>query len=201
MLVAAVDFVPNLAARALSDQHVQKLILESAQVLDAAIERVARREGVQRQRVVKWPDNMLNHPCVIAHEGKVSWYWLSCHLYYLLVEFRHRRGVRHAYADPDKALLTQLLCSRKNVPDVETHLGSPELLWLFCPGGEPLWQVGAEAISFHRAYYANTKLHFPTEPARWTLRTPPGWLIDAATARGYSLQPAGPHSYYFRKDQ
>ena len=92
MNVFVVDEDPCLAARALGDRHVVKMVLESAQIMCT----VASRLG----HVVPYRPTHVNHPCVVwARESAGNWRWLVAHARALAVEYEFRYGRRHKSLD------------------------------------------------------------------------------------------------------
>lgn len=192
MLVAAVDHDPRLAARALCDQHVRKLILESVQILDSGSRHLAALRGVEHVPVVKVPRSQVNNPiCKLAMYCD-EWWWIFSHACSLMDEFSYRFLKRHAWDHQD--LLSHLARRRSRL--LEVRSGSDQPLFRVTDGRGLDFPL-REAVPLMREVYADTKLTFAGRagrretPATWTLRGPPRWLIDAARLRGLHLVTAG----------
>ena len=142
---------PSEAARSLGDQHVLKMILESAQLLDTA----------RHESVVRRPASVFNHPCARwVRQSRAHYVWLYNHFIALLDEYTHRFGKAHAY-EKYAAYLA-------NATDV------PNARWEDPPLVMPLLYhfKGVDKVEAYRNYYALGKGHLH----RFTNREAPKWI-------------------------
>lgn len=85
---------PEVAARAMTDKHVVKMILESAQLLSTA-HHVLDGDNVMPKNIYK-PTHR-NHPSAIwVRETIGNYLWLRDHLWHLLQEYGRRYNKSHA---------------------------------------------------------------------------------------------------------
>ena len=152
MNIFAVDHNPVEAARALHDQHVVKMVLETAQILCT----VAHSCGV----AVKYKPTHARHPCTLwASETAANASWLYLHGLALAEEYARRFGRAHA--------------SHQVILDAGPHL------LVLLPSGPlaPFAQAMPDeyrthdSVEAYRRYYRGAKL----AKARYTRSERPTW--------------------------
>ena len=180
MNIFVLDKNPVLAAQAHSDIHVNKMIIESAQMLSTNYRillgtecKVPSKSGKTMRRHWKLDNETLeelvykpahfNHPCTIwARKTTGNWQWLYELYSALCDEYYYRRGKCHAssmfldlFARPPEGLL-----------DLERTD--------FCVAMDqyPHCKVPGDPVQSYRNYYNDQKLKFAT----YTRRQPPEWL-------------------------
>jgi len=183
----------KLCARYYHDKHVNKMILESAQMLIAAI-RYSRGEpglllrNIQGEnQLVPYPwvlhelgedcnkprtyitsKGQMNHPSTIwARESMSNFRWLHC----LMKELNNEMHYRYDW------------------PKEKNHAAFIEIRRLLVPGYEPLLEQrkitpfaqampdqykNRNPIQAYRTYYVAEKV----EAATWTKRQPPKWIMN-----------------------
>lgn len=181
-----VDPSPSKAAIALCDQHINKMILETAQIIDGGTRPLmAQIEPASApHQIVKIPkshrDNRTIHT---AADKQVRW-WALQHLDALLLEFRHRWGHHHAYAFDVRTALVKRATKVSGFSMAKGfYLAMPEEY-----GGGRYVQTAAEAVEPYRDYYASEKHVFgnkTSKPTTWLRRTPPRWMQVSLRDRGY----------------
>jgi hypothetical protein len=141
-------------ARYHADQHVIKMILESAQILCTVVNRGG---GVS-----PYPSTHRNHPCTLwAGYSLSNWLWLSRLSLALNREYRYRF---QAPLDHKSALVVRKL----NPPGIE-DLGLTEFAQVM---PDP-YRVPGDPVQAYRRFYIGEKAGF----ARWTRRKPPPWFL------------------------
>jgi hypothetical protein len=150
---------PNIAARAMTDKHCVKMILESAQLLSTA-HRVldglpytkTSKSGAKLTRYNHWlplyEATHMNHPSAIwVRESADNYAWLYSHFLALCVEYTRRYGKVHK-SYTDLAMLLQPLPS--NIPKssaTPVRIAITDTQWhRDCP------------VQSYRAYYVGEKL-------------------------------------------
>jgi hypothetical protein len=160
---------PKIAAEYQCNQHVVKMILETAQILSTA-HRVLDGEQVGKLWVL--PDfrecilmkaTHRNHPSMIWARSSVDSYkWTFRHLLGLLEEYTHRYGKIHAVQyRPD--FLRLLETPPDNCPVVEMP-PVPQCM-------PDIYKVPDDPVQAYRGYYLNEKVRFAT----WKVRPAPNW--------------------------
>jgi hypothetical protein len=137
-----------------ADQHVIKMILESAQMLCAII----TRSGGS----APYKSTHQNHPCTLwAGRSLSNWLWLQRLALALNDEYRYRyqKTVDHKSATIVRDLLP---------PRIE-DLGLTE----FAQVMPEQYRVPGDAVLAYRRFYIGEKARFAT----WTRRRPPGWFV------------------------
>lgn len=145
---------PEQAAQMACDQHVVKMILETAQILSTAL----YLNGEWKTGMYK-PTHE-HHPCVLwAHEFAGNYAWLLDYGYELLHEYNYRYHKIHAarkvyhklsYASMSKFGASIFTSPPQCMPDRYKH-----------------WNP----VTAYRNYYIGEKSRF----ARWTVRPAPNW--------------------------
>lgn len=190
---------PAIAALALSDQHVPKMILETAQILDGGT-RPIMNDLYPRKRhtIVGIPPSHRDNPCILSAGSRIVWRYAFDHLVGLLAEFEYRFGHKHAYA---KDGLMSALTERGKLASP----GMTDRGFRLCMPGvhkttRDTFASIADAVVSYRRYYVAEKAKFGAldRPSTWRLRAPPPWLDRAQEASGYRrlLTPDGRRYYY-----
>lgn len=208
MLIAAVDVCPQKAAEALCDQHLQKLILETAQVLDAGTEHAAKIVGRKSRSVIKRPGSQYNNPVCVLSKLPTTWSWNLLHLRALLREFQYRRGHRHAYEA--SGIPDALLHARSSFENIEFFVehvfNRSDKVLIHVTDGSKNAYVLPFAVPLMRDLFVKTKWRFETKRslqyARWTGRYPPDWMVEGSKSHGRAIVNAGRsvHSYELRQE-
>jgi hypothetical protein len=165
---------PIIAAQAMTDKHVVKMILESAQLLSTAHRALDGEEFIQLSksgaRLRKWnhPDphmdatlyksTHLNHPSGIwVRDSTENYMWLYQHFIALSEEYYQRYGKRHA----SELLLSGLLSKAPNkIPNIRR---TPILVAIT----DTQWHVPNNPLQSYRNYYVGEKLKTPKDTDRY----------------------------------
>jgi hypothetical protein len=165
---------PVISAQAMTDKHVVKMILESAQLLSTAHRALDGQEFIQLSksgaRLRKWnhPDphmdatlyksTHLNHPSGIwVRQSADNYMWLYNHFIALSEEYYQRYNKRHA----SELLLSGLLSNPpKNIP----HIGPTPMLVAIT---DTQWHVPNNPLQSYRNYYVGEKLKTPKDTERY----------------------------------
>jgi len=165
---------PVIAAQAMTDKHVVKMILESAQLLSTAHRALDGQEFIQLSksgaRLRKWnhPDTHmditlyksthLNHPSGIwVRQSAENYMWLYKHFIALSEEYYQRYGKRHA----SELLLSGLLSKApNNIPNIRR---TPMLVAIT----DTQWHVPNNPLQSYRNYYVGEKLNTPKDTERY----------------------------------
>ena len=107
MNIFVLDNDPVKAAQYMDDQRVNKMIIESGQMMRAALGRHGMTEGDCRQFGIltksgtPWRITHKNHPCTLwAGETRMNFMWLATHALALCREFEQRYLKEHACRQP-----------------------------------------------------------------------------------------------------
>ncbi len=146
-------------ARYHADQHVIKMILESAQMLCTVINESG---GSAPYRSTHW-----NHPCTLWAAASLSnWQWLRSLAVALNDEYRYRF---QAASDHESARVVRAL----TLPAI-TDKGITE----FVQAMPEKYRVPGDAVQAYRRFYIGEKARF----AKWSRRRPPKWFANSAWA-------------------
>lgn len=158
MNIFVVDEDPIKAAQMLCDRHVNKMILESAQILCFVANRYEHPAPYSTHGAHK------NHPCTLwAGNTKENWFWLVQHGLALNDEKIFRTGKSHTSAEVIKWLL-----QRDFSPP-------PNCLTPFAQA-MPVQYRNVNAVLAYRTYYLKEKQFFKDgKRPVWTKRNPPDW--------------------------
>jgi hypothetical protein len=165
---------PVIAAQAMTDKHVVKMILESAQLLSTAHRALDGQEFIQLSksgaRLRKWnhPDahmditlyksTHLNHPSGIwVRQSSENYMWLYKHFIALSEEYYQRYGKRHA----SELLLSGLL---SKAPNKIPHIRRTPMLVAIT---DTQWHVPNNPLQSYRNYYVGEKLKTPKDTDRY----------------------------------
>ena len=157
---------PRECAAVLADQHVTKMVLETAQIIST----------VFHIRGLTFPGQYRathrNHPCVVwAAESRAALTWTMNHGHELVNEFCHRNGKDHRSA----AVLDAALWSPGwlSLHDALPNAGRPAPI---CVAEDlrhlPLHEAYRQHLARKYAAWARTKR---PGPARWTNAQRPEW--------------------------
>lgn len=159
MNIFYVDRNESLAAQALCDKHVVKMVLESAQILCT----VLNERGIDTQ----YRSTHKNHPCTLwAGNSLDNFSWLGSHALALSEEYTFRYDKEHK--------------SQSVIEDCvfighDSGLLSSKLKFTEPPLAMPEEYRGDDAVESYRNYYIHDKLE--NIDARWDKgREPPQWL-------------------------
>jgi hypothetical protein len=153
MNIFVLDQDIETCARYHCDQHVVKMILESAQLLCTAL----NKQGFQ----TPYRSTHVKHPCVLwLEESYDNFLWLTRLAYALNNEYRYR------YKRPgDHA-------SIKVVKTVERFEYPARGLTPFAQAMPEQYKRPGDPVGAYRAFYIGEKLGFAT----WTRRERPSWI-------------------------
>ena len=153
---------PAVAAQAQCDKHVVKMVLETAQMLSAVID----RHGIQDSAAYRVTHR--NHPCTIwAGDSRTNYEWLVCHGLALGAEYTKRYGKTHKSLAVIQALA-------QHAPQLE-DLGAT------CPAQAmpEMYRVPGDAVQAYRNYYSQCKAK--VMPMTWrSPSAPPSWWTGGA---------------------
>ena len=159
MNIFVLDENPKKCAKFHKDKHVNKMLLESAQMLCTAHHYNGNDCGVEPP----YQSTHENHPCTEwARESRENYTWLLRLAENLLAEYNHRWGNKiHA--------TTQVVAWLKNYKPWFPNSGlTPRPLAM-----DYQYKVNYDnVVEAYRAYYIGEK----TEGASWTNRPKPSWI-------------------------
>jgi len=158
--IFVLDLNIRKCARYHADQHVVKMILESAQMLCT----VLNQSGVK----TPYRSTHLHHPCTLwAGASLRNWKWLRSLALSLNDEFRYRFGktVDHQSARVIKALPAPLIADSGLTEFAQTM---PQK-----------YRVPGDAVLAYRRFYIGEKSRF----AVWTRRRVPRWFRQGVADR------------------
>jgi hypothetical protein len=158
MNIFYLDSNPRQAARLHCDQHLSKMVLESAQLLSTAHHEAGSPCADQCYKATH-----RNHPSAVWARSSVDHYsWLFELFRELTNEFQRRRGKVHASWTKMKSVLSR-------TPDLPLAGFTPPPLCM------PAEYHSEDAVEAYRAYYRGDKSRF----ASWNwLGNTPGWMTD-----------------------
>lgn len=163
---------PITSAEAMTNKHVCKMILESAQMLSTAHRMLdgTQTVSIKNNRSRKyWQhptlDDQLyqathyNHPSnVWIRESMYNYVWLYIHFCALCNEYSDRYGKTHSTETKLRQILSQL---PKNIPNVEM---TPVKVAIT----DTQWHVPNDPIQSYRNYYIGEKLHLNIDKQRFS---------------------------------
>jgi hypothetical protein len=170
MNIFYLDHNPKVAAQAMTDKHVVKMILESAQllstahrVLDGEAEVQLSKNGRRLTRYshptlddVLYKSTHINHPSgVWARESKANYLWLYKHFVELCLEYTARYHKVHASFEKLNGVLSTPPFNITNSPFTPIKLAMPVNYHLSDP------------VESYRYYYESEKLHTNTDIIRY----------------------------------
>lgn len=195
MNIFIVDKDPILAAQALVDRHVVKMIIETAQLLSTAHRVIDGTKVVYkntkgckatRYDLAGMRGNLLykathvNHPCAIwVRSSKEAYMWTYMHFLQLLKEYTYRYNKTHATARLSGILdyIPEGLCDYNNYnveynSAVSSVVYNAHIIAKDAPLAMPDEYKTSDTIESYRNYYREGKKHLH----KYTKRNPPEWL-------------------------
>ncbi len=156
MNIFFLDRDPETVARFHSDQHIVKMVLETAQILCAAL----FRHGI----AAPYKPTHARHPSVLwAGDSLSHWLWTRRLGLELGAEYTFRRDRVHASAE--------IIAALSEAPAI------PDLGWCDPPQAMPESYRGDDTVAAYRAYYAAEKSRFAGKgPATWARRPKPAFM-------------------------
>jgi hypothetical protein len=159
---------PTLSAKAMTNKHIVKMIIEAAQLLSTA-HRVLDGYPVKKGR---WTTYLLedkqrndtlyksthyNHPCAVwVRESFENYYWLYKHFLALCQEYRNRYGKIHESENKLGHILRRYPESMKKKKFTPPALAMPEE-----------YKVEGDPVQSYRNYYEAEKLKNPEDIQRY----------------------------------
>lgn len=157
MNIFVLDEDPRLAAMMLCDKHINKMLLESAQLICSAINHVAHKQ------VTPYKTTHINHPCTIwTRASQENLWWLSEHAKELNQQYRIRytKPINHKSWEVIKQIMKHNRAEIARIP---------------CIGPTPFAQAMPEEfrnpdpVTAYRAYYRTKDF------AQWSKGVPSPW--------------------------
>ena len=178
MNIFMVDEDPRIAAQAMVDRHVVKMILESGQLLSTAHRLLDGKETMAKSKTGRnvkryvLPDERepilygathINHPSAIWCRTSIENYsWLHHHMMALLEEYSYRYGKVHKCTTLAKYLSSPPF-------NLNDYTQTPILCAM-----DKKFIISENGVENYRNYYIMGKKHL----AKWTKRSPPEWYIQ-----------------------
>lgn len=157
-----------------SDQHVRKMILETAQLLSFCLHRFGAKEGFKKDKIYKYSKSHGEHPCAKwVYESTKNYRYLANLGIHLCIEYNYRFGKVHATTE-----VMRYLAAR--IPNIPKPPLTPFALVM-----PTTYQridkienkrVFRNAVKSYRNYYNHEKHTFKNGPATWTNREIPVWF-------------------------
>ncbi len=160
MNIFYVDYDARLAARALCDKHVVKMILESAQLLCTAHHVIPRWKDELPEKFYKATHK--NPPCAIwTREYLGNYCWLALHAIYLCEEYTYRYNKKHATEDLIWWCAEHTAYEKYDPNGIDPPQCMPDEYKM------------EDTVEAYRRYYNECKRN--TIQMKWTRRNPPKW--------------------------
>ncbi|MFO7985351.1 MAG: pyrimidine dimer DNA glycosylase/endonuclease V [Desulfatiglandaceae bacterium] len=154
MNIFVLDQDIDICARYHADQHVVKMILESAQMLCTVVNQTGGKAPYKATH--------LTHPCTQwAGKSRSNWLWLQRLVLALNHEYRYRYRVSRDHK------------SSGVVRDLSPPPIDDSGLTEFAQVMPDKYKVPGNAVAAYRRFYVGEKYHF----AKWTRRRPPEWFM------------------------
>ena len=148
----------------MTDSHVVKMVLESAQMLSTAhrvLDGDKDRKLADEREDVLYKASYINHPCnVWCRESVENYNWLSDHYRCLLAEYTHRYGKKHATGLKINWHVTSPPFNLRAFNFTSPALAMPDEFKVEDP------------VESYRNYYRNAKAHLH----KWKNRDKPDWI-------------------------
>ena len=152
MNIFVVDENPKIAAQMLCDKHVNKMLLESCQIMAT----VLNKHSIK----TTYKPTHQNHPCTLwAVKSKQNFEWLKSHALALAQEYTHRYKKIHK--------CEQYIHNEYECPETIESIGLTQFAQAM-----PDEYKDVDPIKAYRKYYIGAKKEF----ARWTNRSIPSWF-------------------------
>lgn len=174
MNIFILDTNPHLAAEAICDQHLNKMILESTQMICTALHTL--RPGLWNSSLYK--PVQPKHPCnkwLIQAKGNMD--WLYSHAMSMEIErhIRWRNKERHSSIDVLDAAMTIL--------DGEYNLEQKQTPFVYV-GNQVIFSNESDetVVATYRDYYRTKNYNWweaGKKPMVWTNRPVPLWMYEA----------------------
>jgi hypothetical protein len=179
---------PKICAEMHCNKHVVKMIIEYAQLMSTAHRVLDGEEyyalSVNGRRIKRWrmtdlkyenglmKASHVHHPSnVWVRQSRQNYMWLNQMWNYLLLEYTHRYGKRHACADRMEFLYVW----PKNIPDVPFTPPTPAM--------PDECKIANNSLASYHKYYIEKKVRF----AKWTNREAPLWYSNAINTNNANL--------------
>lgn len=168
MNIFAVDHDPILAAQALCNAHVTKMVLESAQLLCTTHHVLATPQ---------LPDYFYrathkNHPCAIFTRNSLANYkWVARHGLALCEEFTYRSATNKRHAS--QGLIEWCLDNPPNLDQVD--------LTSFAQAMPDQFKDDDHVTAYRNYYLGDKMINLPR--FEYTRRTPPDWMTAYVSTR------------------
>jgi hypothetical protein len=155
MNIFVLDTDLQKCARYHADQHVSKMILESAQMLCTVLNQL----GVK----TPYRSTHSRHPCTLwTGESRANWFWLRNLAFCLNEEAKYRF---------DKETDHRSILVIRELPEP----GLPDFgLTPFAQAMPDPYKVPGDPVQAYRNFYIHDKSRFAT----WTRREPPSWYLQ-----------------------
>jgi hypothetical protein len=170
------------------DRHVLKMIIEYAQLMSTAHRVLDGEEyyalSVNGRRIKRWrmsnpkyenglmKASHVHHPSnVWVRQSRQNYMWLNQMWNYLLLEYTHRYGKRHACADR----MEFLYAWPENIPDVPFTPPTPAM--------PDECKIANNSLASYHKYYIEKKVRF----AKWTNREAPLWYLNEINKNNANL--------------
>lgn len=191
MNIFVTDTSPVASATYQHDQHLRKMILETAQIIDGGTRPWMNLVyGSGDYEIVKIPKSHLNNATIHSAADPVVLRWCMSHFNALLSEFTYRWGRTHSYGQP--AVYDPL---RERYAQIYQHLTCDRGFRLAMDDQDradcPLYTRDLDTVvSAYRRYYVRTKLVYGKKllPCTWTHRDPPRWLTQMNNALAVNVR-------------
>ena len=168
---------PKTCAEMHNDKHVVKMIIEYAQLMSTAHRLLDGEEYMgltaNGRRIRRWrmadpkyesglmKASHINHPSAVwTRNTKQNYMWLNRLWNYLLLEYTHRYGKRHACAN----YMELLYAWPENISDGGFTAPTPAM--------PDIYKVNGDSLTSYRNYYIGGKQHL----ASWKSREVPSWF-------------------------
>ena len=184
MNIFYLDRDPKTCAEMHLDKHVVKMIIEYSQLMSTAhrvldgdeyFDKTANGRKIKRWRMAnpKYENGLMlachvNHPSgVWVRQSRQNYIWLNQMWNYLLLEYTHRYGKRHACADR----MDVLYAWPENIPNGTFTPPTPAM--------PDECKIANDSLASYHKYYIEKKVSF----AKWTKREVPLWFREGALQR------------------
>lgn len=158
MNIFVLDYDPRLSAIMMCDKHVNKMILESAQMLCSALNYKAG------EQVTPYKTAHLNHPCTIWTRASIdNFWWLTEHAKELNTQYRIRYGKQHNHKSWE--IIKDIVRDNKNIIKTLPDIGPTP----FAQAMPEEIRIKDNAVQAYRNYYRTKDF------ASWSKGTPAPW--------------------------
>ena len=159
MNIFVISDQPDECAMALDDRRLNKMVLETCQLLSTAMHLCG---GKGPYKITH-----RNHPCSIwARQTKGNYRWLLQHFYYLTTEYYFRKGIQHACHEHFLTLRSGL----NLIPD------GPQTPFANCSRDKQGEIHSSYRRTMQEKWYEDYETTDKGHP-RWTIRAAPIWYV------------------------